>query len=182
MFTTKAAMVALCLGAAVAVLVGCGGAAQTPELTSIPELIPISTLRSIPELTPIPEPTSGPISTPTAAGPMPISTLPAGCPPNCMRVNLVNAVLYGVNLSDADLSGADLSGADLDFSVLSFSCCSLACKTDEKQRIQLMFHALAWMANAESITDEEKSIYNFALDYANKFHRTDVERLIKKED
>ena len=82
----------------------------------------------------------------------------------------------------AEKSGADLSGADLDFSVLSFSCCSLACKTDEKQRIQLMFHALAWMANAESITDEEKSIYNFALDYANKFHRTDVERLIKKED
>jgi hypothetical protein len=37
------------------------------------------------------------------------------------------------------------------------------------------------MAHAESITDEEKAIYNFALDYANKFHRTDVERLIKKE-
>ena len=82
----------------------------------------------------------------------------------------------------ANLRDADLRRADLDFSVLSFSCCSLACKTDEKQRIQLMFHALAWMANAESITDEEKSIYNFALDYANKFHRTDVERLIKKED
>ena len=98
------------------------------------------------------------------------------------RADLRDANLRDADLSGADLSGADLSGADLDFSVLSFSCCSLACKTDEKQRIQLMFHALAWMANAESITDEEKSIYNFALDYANKFHRTDVERLIKKED
>ena len=98
------------------------------------------------------------------------------------RADLRDANLRRADLRDADLSGADLSGADLDFSVLSFSCCSLACKTDEKQRIQLMFHALAWMANAESITDEEKSIYNFALDYANKFHRTDVERLIKKED
>ena len=101
---------------------------------------------------------------------------------NLRYANLSGANLSGANLSGANLSGADLSGADLDFSVLSFSCCSLACKTDEKQRIQLMFHALAWMANAESITDEEKSIYNFALDYANKFHRTDVERLIKKED
>ena len=81
----------------------------------------------------------------------------------------------------ADLSGADLRGADIDFSVLSFSCCSLTCKTDEKQRIQLMFHTLSWMAHSETITDEEKAIYNFALDYANRFHRDDVERLTKKE-
>ena len=98
------------------------------------------------------------------------------------RANPYDADLSDANLRGADLRGANLRGANLDFSVLSFSCCSLACKTDEKQRIQLMFHALAWMANAESITDEEKAIYNFALDYANKFHRTDVERLIKKED
>ena len=98
------------------------------------------------------------------------------------RADLSDANLRRADLRDANLRDADLRRADLDFSVLSFSCCSLACKTDEKQRIQLMFHALAWMANAESITDEEKSIYNFALDYANKFHRTDVERLIKKED
>ena len=96
--------------------------------------------------------------------------------------DLRGADLRRADLCRADLSDADLCDAELDFSVLSFSCCSLACKTDEKQRIQLMFHALSWMAHAESITDEEKSIYNFALDYANKFHRTDVERLIKKED
>ena len=119
------------------------------------------------------------------------------CGADLSDANLYDANLRGANLYDADLSGADLCGANLrganlrganlrganlDFSVLSFSCCSLACKTDEKQRIQLMFHALAWMANAESITDEEKAIYNFALDYANKFHRADVGRLIKKED
>ena len=95
--------------------------------------------------------------------------------------DLRGADLRRADLFRADLRDADLRGADLDFSVLSFSCCSLACKTDEKQRIQLMFHALSWMAHAESITDEEKAIYNFALDYANKFHRTDVARLIKKE-
>ena len=100
--------------------------------------------------------------------------------------DLCGADLSGADLCDADLSGADLSGADLrgadiDFSVLSFSCCSLTCKTDEKQRIQLMFHTLSWMAHSETITDEEKAIYNFALDYANRFHRDDVERLTKKE-
>ena len=92
-----------------------------------------------------------------------------------------SADLRYADLRGADLCGADLRGADLDFSGLSFSCRSLKCKTDEKQRIQLMFHALSWMAHAESITDEEKAIYNFALDYANKFHRDDVERLTKKE-
>ena len=92
------------------------------------------------------------------------------------------ADLRGANLRGANLRGADLCGANIDFSVLSFSCYSLKCKTDEKQRIQIMFHALSWMAHAESITDEEKAIYNFALDYANKFHRADVGRLIKKED
>ena len=91
------------------------------------------------------------------------------------------ADLCGADLCGADLSGADLRGADIDFSVLSFSCCSLTCKTDEKQRIQLMFHTLSWMAHSETITDEEKAIYNFALDYANRFHRDDVERLTKKE-
>ena len=96
--------------------------------------------------------------------------------------NLCGANLSGADLSGANLRGANLRGANIDFSVLSFSCYSLKCKTDEKQRIQIMFHALSWMAHAESITDEEKAIYNFALDYANKFHRADVGRLIKKED
>ena len=104
------------------------------------------------------------------------------CGANLCGADLSDANLYDANLRGANLRGADLCGANIDFSVLSFSCYSLKCKTDEKQRIQIMFHALSWMAHAESITDEEKAIYNFALDYANKFHRADVGRLIKKED
>ena len=100
---------------------------------------------------------------------------------NLRGANLYDADLCGADLSRANLRDADLRGADIDFSVLSFSCCSLTCKTDEKQRIQLMFHTLSWMAHSETITDEEKAIYNFALDYANRFHRDDVERLTKKE-
>jgi len=104
------------------------------------------------------------------------------CGADLCGADLRDANLRGADLRDANLRGAILCDADLDFSVLSFSCRSLKCKTNEKQRIQLMFHALSWMAYAESITDEEKAIYNLALDYANKFHRSDVGRLIKKED
>ena len=98
------------------------------------------------------------------------------------KADLCGANLCGADLSRANLRDADLRGADIDFSVLSFSCCSLTCKTDEKQRIQLMFHAMSWMAHSKIITEEEKAIYNFALDYANKFHRDEVKRLTRKED
>jgi len=76
-----------------------------------------------------------------------------------------------------DLAGANLTGADLDYSVLFLGCPSLLPKTDEKQRTQLCFHFLSWIKNSENATDFEKELYSFALDYANKFHRADVERL-----
>jgi len=87
------------------------------------------------------------------------------------------ADLRWADLRWADLSGADLRGADLDFSVLSFSCKSLKIKTDERLRVQLCFHFLSWIKNAENATETEKKIFEFCMDYANRFHRTDVERL-----
>jgi len=93
-----------------------------------------------------------------------------------MIANLSGADLSGANLSRADLSGADLSGADLDYSCLSLSCKSRKAKTDEKQRVQLAHHLLSWMKYAENLTDEEKTIFEFCKNYANKFHRTEIER------
>ena len=51
-------------------------------------------------------------------------------------------------------------------------------------RVQLCFHWMKLIENAETPTDEEKEIYSKVLDYANKFHRKDVERLkpINKEN
>ena len=93
------------------------------------------------------------------------------------RADLFMSDLRWADLRWADLSGADLRGADLDFSVLSFSCKSLKIKTDERLRVQLCFHFLSWIKNAENATETEKKIFEFCMDYANRFHRTDVERL-----
>jgi len=91
--------------------------------------------------------------------------------------NLSDADLSYANLSDADLSDANLSDADLDFAMLYFSCKSLKPKTSEKQRIQLCFHFLSWIANAGDATDEEKAILEYCKKYANRFHRDDADRL-----
>jgi hypothetical protein len=50
-------------------------------------------------------------------------------------------------------------------------------KTDERQRIQIGFHFASLIANSDNATEEEKAIYLNMINYANKFHRTDVERL-----
>ena len=100
---------------------------------------------------------------------------------NLCRVNLCYADLRGADLCSADLQKAnlymaDLSGADIDFSSLHFSCNSLKAKTDERQRIQLGYHFLSWIKYSENATDEEKQIFEFCKEYANKFHRADVDR------
>ena len=97
---------------------------------------------------------------------------------NLFNANLRGADLCNANLRGANLSGADLCDADLDFSVLHFSCKSLRAKTDEKQRIQLCFHFLSWIKNCENATDEEKQIFEYCKSYANRFHRTDVEKFL----
>ena len=108
------------------------------------------------------------------------------------EANLSGANLSGANLSCADLREADLScadlreanlreanlsGANLDYSVLHFSCKSLHFKSDLKIRTQIAFHFASLITHAENVTDEEKEIYTKILDYVNKFHRNDVERL-----
>lgn len=93
------------------------------------------------------------------------------------KANLHEANLRGADLYEANLCEANLYEANLDFSVLFFSCKSLKAKTDRRQRVQLGFHFLSWIASAEKIDDDEKEIYNFCLKYVNKFHRSDVPRL-----
>ena len=101
---------------------------------------------------------------------------------NLIRANLRDADLHDANLSDADLHDANLiranlTRADLDMSCLPLWCGSLRMKTDIRLRVQVAFHFASLIANCEDTTDEEKKIYNDMLDYVNKFHREDVERL-----
>ena len=80
------------------------------------------------------------------------------------------------SLKGADLSGANLEGANLDFSCLHFSCKSRMAKTDRRQRVQLAHHLLSWMKYADNLSDDEKQIFDQLKQYANEFHRQDVEK------
>jgi hypothetical protein len=54
---------------------------------------------------------------------------------------------------------------------------SLSFESDLRIRTQIAFHFASLIKNSINATDEEKEIYSKMLDYVNKFHRTDVERL-----
>lgn len=105
---------------------------------------------------------------------------------NLKNANLRHSYLYGANLSHANLQSADLrgarlrdadlQGANLDFSCLDFSCKSTEAITDERLRIQLCNHLLQWIKNGKNVTEKEREIFEFCKDYANKFHRNDVEK------
>jgi uncharacterized protein YjbI with pentapeptide repeats len=96
---------------------------------------------------------------------------------NLSCADLREADLSCADLREANLREANLSGANLDYSVLHFSCKSLHFKSDLKIRTQIAFHFASLITHAENVTDEEKEIYTKILDYVNKFHRNDVERL-----
>ena len=96
---------------------------------------------------------------------------------NLRDANLRGANLRDANLRGADLSGADLRGADLDLSCLPLWCGSLAARTDRRLRVQLCFHFLSWIKNAGNADADELEILEKLRNYANEFHRQDVERL-----
>ena len=91
--------------------------------------------------------------------------------------DLRDANLRGADLRGADLRGADLSGANLDLSCLPLWCGSLAARTDRRLRVQLCFHFLSWIKNAGNADADELEILEKLRNYANEFHRQDVERL-----
>ena len=99
--------------------------------------------------------------------------------PDGELADLQGADLRLADLQGAKLHGADLRGADLDMSCLPLSCGSLKMKTDEKQRIQILFHYLSLIKHGGGVTKKEKGIYKSLKAYANKFHRVgrDVEKL-----
>ena len=85
--------------------------------------------------------------------------------------DLIGANLSDANLSDADLSGADLSGADLDFSVLPLWCGSLTANFDDKQIIQIVYHAVKAGLQSKNTSDSVKGELKKMADLANQFHR-----------
>jgi len=90
--------------------------------------------------------------------------------------NLSSSDLISADLRSADLSYADLSSSDLDFSQINLSCKSLYAKFDNKQTIQILYHAVkqAYNQNFENIKDDELLAFlkdEKTINIVNKFHR-----------
>ena len=96
---------------------------------------------------------------------------------NLKFANLEFANLKFANLKSANLKFANLKFANLDMSCLPLWCGSLKMKTDIKIRTHIAFHFASLISNCDNSTDEEKQIYANILEYVNRFHSMDVERL-----
>ena len=87
--------------------------------------------------------------------------------------NLREANLERADLEGADLWEANLAGADIDFSCLPLWCGSLRAYFDDKQIIQIVYHAVKAGLNSKNTSDEVKHELCKLIDLANKFHRVD---------
>ena len=85
--------------------------------------------------------------------------------------DLRGADLRGANLAGANLTGANLHDADIDFSSWPLWCGSLRVKADRRIACQLLYHALAVMAQCDDEEVKELSMSPDLLKFANEFHR-----------
>ena len=81
------------------------------------------------------------------------------------------ANLRDADLRYADLCGADLCGANLDFSCLPLWRGSLAADFDDRQIIQLIYHAVKAGLSSKNTSNEVKEELSKLKALANKFHR-----------
>ena len=96
-----------------------------------------------------------------------------------MKGCLRGAKMRGVNLTCADLYDSDLHGADVELSKIEFITENLQVSTDEKQRQEIAFQWLSWIAEAKNRSTEEVAIYNSMLEYVNKFQEDNSKKLEK---
>jgi len=99
------------------------------------------------------------------------------CDANLCGANLCGANLCGANLRDANLRGADLCGAnlcganlrdaDIDFSCMPLKCGGLKWRISKRIACQLVYHVCSMQCDDEDFI----KIKNFALGFANQFHR-----------
>ena len=92
---------------------------------------------------------------------------------NLREADLRDANLRDANLRGADLRGADLSGANLDYSCLALWCGLLRARFDDRQIIQILYHAVKAGMESPNVSDKLKEILWSLADTANKFHRAE---------
>ena len=100
---------------------------------------------------------------------------------NLRYADLSHANLRYAKLNYADLYCANLNGADLDFSCLPLWCGSLTAQFDDKQIIQIIYHAVKAGLNSSITSTEVKTELMKLVDLANKFHRANECGIINKE-
>ena len=85
--------------------------------------------------------------------------------------NLRGACLQEAELRWANLQEADLQDADLDYSCLPLFCGSLSAHFDDRQIIQILYHAVKAGVQSRNVSEELKTVLYGLADTANKFHR-----------
>ncbi len=102
---------------------------------------------------------------------------------NLSGANLSHANLSGANLRDANLSGANLRDANIDYCGFPLWCGSLRAHFDDRQIIQLIYHAVKAGVDSPNVSGGLKEVLYGLADTANKFHRADecgrIERIQK---
>lgn len=71
----------------------------------------------------------------------------------------------------ANLSEADLRGADIDYCAFPLWCGSLHAHFDDRQIIQLIYHAVKAGVDSPNVSDGLKKVLYGLADTANRFHR-----------
>ena len=105
------------------------------------------------------------------------------CDAKLRGANLREANLREAKLYDAYLRDADLRGADLDYSCLPLWCGSLNAHFDDRQIIQILYHAVKAGTESPNVSDELKEILWGLADIANKFHHVkECGRIERRKD
>ena len=92
--------------------------------------------------------------------------------------NLRYSDLRGCNLSYSDLRNcnlrySDLRGCNLDFSCLPLWCGSLSAHFDDRQIVQIIYHAVKAGLESPNVSDEVKTELRKVAGLANRFHRAE---------
>ena len=77
------------------------------------------------------------------------------------------------NLRGSNLSGSDLSGCNLDFSCLPLWCGSLLAYFDDRQIVQIVYHAVRAGRRSPNVSDEVKAELRKMAPLANRFHHAE---------
>ena len=104
----------------------------------------------------------------------------SGC--NLGGCNLGGSDLRGSNLIGSDLRGSNLIGSDLDYSCLPLWCGSLGAYFDDRQIIQIVYHAVKAGLDSPNVSEGVKTELRKVAGLANRFHRVDECGRIEAEE